>query len=176
MYWLFLIREIHPSRREVACAWRNSNSPCTPQEFLARASSRRRWCCCTSRPLSPTHCQEIDPGGYSKISTRWRSTCGWRDSNSPCSGRDPAISRAKRACGLQENRGLRAEMRDELLNLERFDTLYEAKVLVERWRHVYNRIRPHSSLGYRPPAPETKEPWPPGFAPLRPSSMVPGLS
>ena len=46
-----------------------------------------------------------------------------------------------------------------------FDTLDEAKVLVERWRHVYNRIRPHSSLGYRPPAPETKKPWPPGFAP-----------
>jgi transposase InsO family protein len=66
-------------------------------------------------------------------------------------------------------------MRDELLNLERFDTLHEAKVLVERWRHVYNRIRPHGSLYYRPPAPETKEPWPPGFAPLRPSSMVPGL-
>ena len=64
-------------------------------------------------------------------------------------------------------------MRDELLNLERFDTLHEAKVLVERWRHIYNRIRPHSSLGYRPPAPETKEPWPPGFALLRPSSMVP---
>ena len=68
------------------------------------------------------------------------------------------------------------KMRDELLNLERFDTLDEAKVLVERWRHIYNRIRPHSSLGYHPPAPETKEPWPPGFAPLRPSSMVPGLS
>ena len=67
-------------------------------------------------------------------------------------------------------------MRDELLNLERFDTLDETKVLVERWRHVYNRIRPHSSLGYRPPAPETKEPWPPGFAPLRLSSMVPELS
>jgi len=68
------------------------------------------------------------------------------------------------------------KLRDELLNLEGFDTLDEAKVLVERWRHIYNRIRPHSSLGYRPPAPETKEPWPPGFAPLRPSSMVPGLS
>ncbi|HJP13221.1 MAG TPA: transposase, partial [Nitrospinota bacterium] len=68
------------------------------------------------------------------------------------------------------------ELRDELLNLEGFDTLDEAKVLVERWRHIYNRIRPHSSLGYRPPAPEIKEPWPPGFAPLRPSSMVPGLS
>ena len=56
------------------------------------------------------------------------------------------------------------KMRDELLNREIFYTLDEAKVLVERWRHEYNRIRPHSSLGYRPPAPETKEPWPPGFS------------
>ncbi len=68
------------------------------------------------------------------------------------------------------------KMRDKLLNREIFYTLDEAKVLVERWRHEYNRIRPHSSLGYRPPAPETFEPWPPGFAPLRPPAMVPGLS
>ena len=47
------------------------------------------------------------------------------------------------------------KLRDELLNLEIFDTLYEAKVLVERWRWEYNTIRPHSSLGYQPPAPET---------------------
>ena len=46
-------------------------------------------------------------------------------------------------------------MRDELLNRELFDTLDEAKVMVERWRHEYNRIRPHSALGYRPPAPQT---------------------
>ena len=90
--------------------------------------------------------------------------------------REAEISRAKRACGLYAHRDIITELRDELLNLERFDTLHEAKVLVERWRHIYNRIRPHSSLGYRPPASETKEPWPPGFAPLRPSSMVPGLS
>ena len=43
---------------------------------------------------------------------------------------------------------------DELLNGEIFYTLLEAKVLVERWRQHYNRVRPHSSLGYRPPAPE----------------------
>jgi len=67
-------------------------------------------------------------------------------------------------------------MRDELLNLERFDTLHEAKVLVERWRHVYNRIRPHGSLDYRPPAPETKEPWTKGEAKRSPEAMVPGLS
>jgi transposase InsO family protein len=46
------------------------------------------------------------------------------------------------------------KLRDELLNPEVFDTLLEARVLVERWRREYNRVRPHSSLGYRPPAPE----------------------
>ncbi len=46
------------------------------------------------------------------------------------------------------------KMRDELLNGEIFDTLVEAKVLIERWRIHYNRMRPHSSLGYRPPAPD----------------------
>ena len=46
------------------------------------------------------------------------------------------------------------KLRDELLARERFDTLKEAKVLVERWRRHYNTERPHSSLGYRPPAPE----------------------
>ncbi len=46
------------------------------------------------------------------------------------------------------------KMRDELLNREVLDTLNEAKVVVEAWRKAYNRTRPHSSLGYRPPAPE----------------------
>jgi len=46
-------------------------------------------------------------------------------------------------------------LRDEFLNQEIFYTLQEAKVLIERWRREYNCIRPHSSLGYRPPAPET---------------------
>ena len=51
------------------------------------------------------------------------------------------------------------KLRDELLDREIFDTLFEAKVLVERWRWKYNHIRPHSSLGYRPPAPETILPF-----------------
>jgi len=46
------------------------------------------------------------------------------------------------------------KLRDELLNLEIFTTLEEAKVLIEQWRREYNHVRPHSSLGYRPPAPE----------------------
>ena len=50
------------------------------------------------------------------------------------------------------------KLRDELLNREIFDTLLEAKVLTERWRREYNQVRPHSSLGYRAPAPETREP------------------
>ena len=47
------------------------------------------------------------------------------------------------------------KLQDELLKREIFYTLSEAKVLIERWRRLYNTVRPHSSLGYRPPAPET---------------------
>ncbi len=46
------------------------------------------------------------------------------------------------------------KLRDELLNGEIFYTLREAHVLIEQWRVHYNTIRPHSALGYRPPAPE----------------------
>jgi len=46
------------------------------------------------------------------------------------------------------------KLRDELLNGAIFDTLLEARVLTEHWRREYNMCRPHSSLGYRPPAPE----------------------
>jgi len=45
------------------------------------------------------------------------------------------------------------KMRDELLNLEIFYSLQEAKVLIEIWRRHYNTVRPHSALGYRPPVP-----------------------
>ena len=48
------------------------------------------------------------------------------------------------------------KLRDELLNGEIFTTLFEAKVLIEEWKKEYNQIRPHSSLGYKPPAPEAK--------------------
>ena len=48
------------------------------------------------------------------------------------------------------------KLRDELLDREIFDTLLEAKVLTERWRQEYNTVRPHSSLGYRPPAPNAR--------------------
>ena len=46
------------------------------------------------------------------------------------------------------------KLRDELLDGEIFTTLQEARVLTKWWRWQYNHIRPHSSLGYRPPVPE----------------------
>ena len=55
------------------------------------------------------------------------------------------------------------KLRDELLNGEIFYSLAEAKVLIEAWRRHYNTIRPHSSLGYRPPTPETASPRLPPF-------------
>ena len=56
------------------------------------------------------------------------------------------------------------KLRDELLNRELFDTVLEAQVLTEQWRWEYNHLRPHSALGYRPPAPEAIGPWPSGSA------------
>jgi hypothetical protein len=59
--------------------------------------------------------------------------------------------------GLNEpasNESFNGKLRDELLNGEIFYTLNAARVLVEQWRHHYNTVRPHSAVGYRPPAPE----------------------
>jgi len=50
------------------------------------------------------------------------------------------------------------KLRDELLNGEIFMTLFEAEVIIEEWRREYNEVRPHSSLGYKAPAPETFKP------------------
>ena len=57
-----------------------------------------------------------------------------------------------------------ARLRDELLNGEIFYSLKEAQIIIESWRRHYNAVRPHQSLGYRPPAPEVFVPalaaWP----------------
>ena len=57
-----------------------------------------------------------------------------------------------------------ARFRDELLNGEIFPSLREAEIIIDSWRRHYNAIRPHASLGYRPPAPEVVVPtyaaWP----------------
>ena len=52
------------------------------------------------------------------------------------------------------NESFNGKLRDELLNREIFYSLKEVQILTERWRREYNTIRPHSSLGYRPPVPE----------------------
>jgi len=56
------------------------------------------------------------------------------------------------------NESFNGRLRDELLDRELFYTLYEAQVLIENWRVHYNTKRPHSSLGYKPPAPQSI--WP----------------
>ena len=56
------------------------------------------------------------------------------------------------------NEFFNGKLRDELLNGEIFVSLWEARVLTEEWRREYNEVRPHSSLGYRPPAPEAVMP------------------
>jgi transposase InsO family protein len=55
------------------------------------------------------------------------------------------------------NESFNGKLRDELLNGEIFYTLREAQILIERWRRHYNEVRPHSSLGYKPPAPQTRK-------------------
>jgi len=50
------------------------------------------------------------------------------------------------------------KLRDELLNMEIFDTLLQVQVLTQQWRKHYNTVRPHSALNYRPPAPEAVQP------------------
>ncbi len=50
------------------------------------------------------------------------------------------------------------KMRDELLNGEIFYSFKEAQIVIEQWRQHYNTKRPHSSLGYRPPAPVAIKP------------------
>jgi transposase InsO family protein len=62
---------------------------------------------------------------------------------------------------------LNGKLRDELLDREVFHSLREAQVLIEAWRRHYNTVRPHSALGYRPPAPEAGTG--PAWAPLSPA-------
>ena len=61
------------------------------------------------------------------------------------------------------------KLRDELLDREIFYRLLKVRLLTERYRQTYNRIRPHSSPGYRPPAPET-------FLPAKPLPVLVGLT
>jgi len=69
-------------------------------------------------------------------------------------------------------------LRDELLDGEIFYTLREAQIVIESWRRHYNTIRPHESLGYKPPAPEVFVPafaaWPAALRqPAPPATLAP---
>jgi putative transposase len=70
-----------------------------------------------------------------------------------------------------------ARLRDELLDGEIFYTLKEAKIVIESWRRHYNAVRPHASLGYRPPAPEVFVPalaaWPSARPQTAPTATLP---
>ena len=82
------------------------------------------------------------------------------------SGRS-GLAGAERGGGDPLDRRDGSGLRDELLNGEIFYTLREAKVVIESWRQPSNSVRPHASLGYRPPAPEVFVPalaaWPPAL-------------
>lgn len=63
------------------------------------------------------------------------------------------------------------KLRNECLNQEIFYSLKEAKIVIEQWRHHYNHVRPHSALGYRPPAPLTIMPTPKPNTLQQPTTM-----
>lgn len=100
------------------------------------------------------------------------ATCTRRDRGQAAPGRWSGRARNPGGRCDPRDRGHRGHrLRDELLDGEIFYTLQEAKVVIERWRRHDNSVRPHASLGYRPPAPEVFVPafiaWP--AAPPRPA-------
>ena len=64
------------------------------------------------------------------------------------------------------------KLRDECLNGEIFYSLKEAQVVIKQWRVQYNTLRPHSALGYRPPAPAAGNPYPPLSTVLQPWAVM----
>ncbi len=70
-----------------------------------------------------------------------------------------------------------ARMRDERLEGEIFYSLRQAQIVIESWRRHYNTIRPHASLGYKPPAPEVFVPalaaWPAALTRPVPPAKLP---
>jgi hypothetical protein len=78
---------------------------------------------------------------------------------------DVLLGQGKKAAEVVKALGVNeVTYRDELLDREIFHSLHEAQVLTEAWRRHYNMVRPHSALGYRPPAPEAV-PWPAWLSP-----------
>jgi transposase InsO family protein len=71
---------------------------------------------------------------------------------------EDVIHRAGFTVGERYVESFNGKLRHKLLAREAFDTLLDAKVLIELWRHHCNTIRPHSALAHRPPAPEARQP------------------
>ena len=86
-----------------------------------------------------------------------------------CGRLQDGLHRARLTLGEWLRGKLNSKLRDELLNGEIFYSLREAQILIEGWRKHYNAVRPHSALGYRPPAPEAV-PRPASPPPLRPAA------
>jgi transposase InsO family protein len=83
-------------------------------------------------------------------------------------GQGTPVADAIRAIGVTE-----ATYRDELLEVEIFNSLREAQILIESWRRHFNTIRPHSALGYRPPGPEVLVPNPTAWPAAQPRPASP---
>jgi len=64
------------------------------------------------------------------------------------------------------------KLRDECLNGEIFYSLKEAQIVIEKWRVEYNTRRPHSALGYRPPAPAAYSPLVPPNSISQPMTVI----
>ena len=64
------------------------------------------------------------------------------------------------------------KLRDECLNGEIFYSLKEAQIVIQGWRKEYNTVRPHSALGYRPPAPGACNPFPPPKLVSQPQAVM----
>ena len=86
------------------------------------------------------------------------------EASTPLTGK--SVRRAIKLMGVKGTRLGKATVEIKTADGEILYTLTEAKVLVQRWRQLYNRVRHHSALGYRPAAPETIEPLTPGFPEL----------
>ncbi len=64
------------------------------------------------------------------------------------------VHRTRQSLGKRLDRVVQRQAARRVLDREIFFTLEEAKTLIARWREEYNHVRPHSALGYRPPAPQ----------------------
>ena len=64
------------------------------------------------------------------------------------------------------------KLRNECSNGEIFYSLKEAQIVIEKWRVQYKTLRPHSALGYRPPAPAAGNPYPPLSTVLQPWAVM----